>query len=58
MIPDWLIPLAGLLVGFGVLVASWPAGGPNPRGWVAAAVVLLGTIMFGAALIITLTDGV
>jgi hypothetical protein len=56
MMPDWLVPLAGFLLAFAYLVDHLPGAGP--RGWVSVALASLAVAGFGAATVITLTNGV
>jgi hypothetical protein len=58
MVPDWLLPLAGTLLAFGVLLGSWPAGSPPAgRGLVVTILVALALLGFGAVTVIALTNG-
>lgn len=50
-----MIPLAGLLVGLGILIGASPLGNP-PRFNVGWLLVLFGTILFGVAMILDLAS--
>ncbi len=59
MLPDWIVPLAGTLLAFACLLGVWPTGSPPAgRSLVTAVLVALALLGFGAATVITLTNGV